>query len=99
MSGERDSPATRSDPDLASPPEHINVAASLADLARSQPNALAVAVSEGRNPDGTARYAELTALELHTRSDRIAHALVGVGIGPGVRTVLMVTPRDRKSVV
>ena len=73
-------------------PDHINVAAFLADLALSQPGALAVAVSDGRNPDGTARYAELTALELHRRSDRIAHALVGVGIGPGVRTVLMVKP-------
>ena len=71
---------------------HRNVAAFLADLASSQPNALAVAVSEGRNPDGTARYAELSALDLHRRSDRIAHALVGVGIGSGVRTVLMVPP-------
>ena len=69
-----------------------NVAASLADLARSQPDALAVAVSEGRNPDASARYSELTALELHRRSDRIAHALVGVGISCGVRTVLMVHP-------
>ncbi len=73
-------------------PDHINVAAFLADLAQSQPGALAVAVADGRNPDGTARYSELTALELHRRSDRIAHALVGVGIGPGVRTVLMVEP-------
>ena len=72
--------------------EHTNVAAFLADLAVSQPDALAVAVSEGRNLDGTARYAELTALELHRRSDRIAHALVGVGIEAGVRTVLMVEP-------
>ena len=73
-------------------PDHINVAAFLADLAGSQPDALAVAVSDGRNSDGMARYAELSALELHRRSDRIAHALVGVGIGSGVRTVLMVQP-------
>jgi acyl-CoA synthetase (AMP-forming)/AMP-acid ligase II len=73
-------------------PEHVNVAAFLGDLARSQPDALAVAVSDGRNLDGTARYAELTALELHRRSDRIAHALVSVGIGSGVRTALMVKP-------
>ncbi len=70
----------------------VNVAAFLAALAESQPDALAVAVADGRNPDGTARYAELTSLELHRRSDRIAHALVGIGIGPGVRTVLMVKP-------
>lgn len=85
-------PVTRSDAAVERSPDHINVAAFLADLARSQPDALAVAVSVGRNQDGTARYAELTALELHRRSDRIAHALVGVGIGPGVRTVLMVEP-------
>ena len=98
MSGEEDAPTPDSGPPagtdaaLEHSPDHINVAAFLADLARSQPEALAVAVSDGRNPDGSARYAELTALELHRRSDRIAHALVGVGIGSGVRTVLMVEP-------
>ncbi len=98
MSGEGDGataetgPPAGADPAVKPSPGHINVAAFLADLARSQPDALAVAVSDGRNPDGSARYSELTALELHRRSDRIAHALVGVGIGPGVRTVLMVEP-------
>lgn len=98
MSGEGDGATAETGPPAgadAAPersPEHINVAAFLVDLARSQPDALAVAVSDGRNPDGSARYSELTALELHRRSDRIAHALVGVGIGPGVRTVLMVEP-------
>ena len=98
MSGEGDGPTPESEPPAGTDAtversaDHINVAAFLADLARSQPDALAVAVSHGRNPDGSARYAELTALELHRRSDRIAHALVGVGIGPGVRTVLMVEP-------
>ena len=89
--GDRPSPA-RSDAAVERSPDHINVAAFLADLAGSQPDALAVAVSDGRNPDGTARYAELTSLELHRRSDRIAHGLVGAGIGPGIRTVLMVQP-------
>ena len=86
------SPPEGSDTVTEHPPDHINVAAFLADLARSQPSALAVAVSQGRKPDGSAHYAELTALELHRRSDRIAHGLVEVGIGPGVRTVLMVEP-------
>ena len=71
---------------------HVNVAAYLPDMAARQPDTLAVAVAAGRNPDGTARYVRLTALELDRRSDRIAHALVRVGIGEGVRTVLMVTP-------
>ena len=93
MKGDGDRPPPDgSDVAVEHSPDHINVAAFLADLARSQPGALAVAVSDGRNPDGTARYAELTALELHRRSDRIAHALVGIGIGTGVRTVLMVKP-------
>jgi len=64
----------------------------LPDMARKQPESLAVAVAIGRNPDGTGRYATLTAAELDRRSDRIAHALVDIGIGEGVRTVLMVKP-------
>ena len=93
MNGDGDRlPPDGSEATVQRSPDHINVAAFLADLARSQPRALAVAVADGRNPDGTPRYAELTALELHRRSDRIAHALVGVGIGTGVRTVLMVEP-------
>lgn len=71
---------------------HVNVAAYLPEMAVRQPDTLAVAVAAGRNPDGTARYARLTALELDRRSDRTAHALVGVGIGEGVRAVLMVKP-------
>ncbi len=71
---------------------HVNVAAYLPEMAVRQPDTLAVAVAAGRNPDGTARYARLTAFELDRRSDRIAHALVGVGIGEGVRAVLMVKP-------
>ena len=73
MSGDADGPLSDgSDAAVERSPDHVNVAAFLADLARSQPGALAVAVSDGRNPDGTARYAELSALELHRRSDRIA---------------------------
>jgi acyl-CoA synthetase (AMP-forming)/AMP-acid ligase II len=71
---------------------HGNVAAYLPEMAARQPDTLAVAVATGSNRDGTARYARLTALELDRRSDRIAHALVGVGIGEGVRAVLMVEP-------
>ena len=71
---------------------HVNVGAYLPEMARRQPDALAVAVAVGRNADGTGRYVRLTAAELDRRSDRIAHALVGVGIGEGVRTVLMTRP-------
>lgn len=88
------SPTTTPNPTNAPSPSvrYCNVAAYLPEMATRQPDALAVAVATGRNPDGTARYDRLTALELDRRSDRIAHALVDVGIGEGVRTVLMVTP-------
>ncbi len=79
-------------PSPAHPARHVNVGAYLPEMARRQPDALAVAVAAGRNPDGTGRYAELTAAELNRRSDRIAHALMDIGIGEGVRTVLMVKP-------
>jgi acyl-CoA synthetase (AMP-forming)/AMP-acid ligase II len=79
-------------PDAIPSPGHANVGAYLPDMARKQPESLAVAVAIGRNPDGTGRYATLTAAELDRRSDRIAHALVDIGIGEGVRTVLMVKP-------
>ena len=46
------------DPAELPPPDHVNVAAFLADLAQSQPDTLAVAVAEGRGSDGAARYAE-----------------------------------------
>ncbi|MED5563775.1 MAG: hypothetical protein VYB16_04670, partial [Gemmatimonadota bacterium] len=68
MSGDADDPLSDgSDAAVERSPDHVNVAAFLADLARSQPGALAVAVSDGRNPDGTARYAELSSLGLHRR--------------------------------
>ncbi len=87
-------PTVASDPTAAPSPivRHGNVAAYLPEMAKRQPDTLAVAVAAGRNPDGTARYSQLTALELDRRSDRIAHGLAGVGIGEGVRTVLMVRP-------
>lgn len=71
--------------------EPLNVAAHLPALAAAQPDALSVAVAQP-GPGGTTRYATMTASELNRRSDRVAHALVGAGIGRGTRTVLMVKP-------
>ncbi|MEE9383394.1 MAG: fatty acid CoA ligase family protein [Nannocystaceae bacterium] len=68
---------------------HINVAAYLPQIARRQPDLLAVAVA---CPGKIGRYVTLTTAELNRRSDRIAHGLVAMGIGEGVRTVLMVKP-------
>lgn len=64
----------------------LNVAAYLPLLAKAQPDALSVAVATSRG------YQEMTAAELDRRSDRVAHALVRVGIQRGTRTVLMVKP-------
>lgn len=64
-----------------------NVAAHLESMARQQPDALAVAVA-----NRTGGYDRLDCAGLNRRCDRVAHALESVGIGPGVRTVLMVPP-------
>ena len=69
--------------------EHTNVAAYLPEMARAQPDALAVACATPGGPD---RYAKMTAAQLDRRSDRIAHGLVSAGIVEGTRTVLMVKP-------
>lgn len=73
-------------------PAHVNVAAYLPEMAKRQPDALAVAVADGRGPDGKARYVTMTAAELDRRSDRVAHALTSVGVVEGTRAVLMVKP-------
>ncbi|UFS70035.1 AMP-binding protein [Geomonas sp. RF6] len=62
----------------------VNIAAHLPEMARLQPETPAIIfLKENRT---------LSFRELDRLSDRIAHALVGHGIGRGVRTVLMVTP-------
>jgi olefin beta-lactone synthetase len=64
----------------------INVAAYLPEMARRQPDALAVAVA------GRGGFRRLSCAELDRACDRAAHALVGIGIKKGTRTVLMVKP-------
>ena len=66
-----------------------NVASYLPDMASSQPDTLAVAVADRRSPDG---YKRLSASDLNRLCDRVAHALKGIGVAPGTRTVLMVRP-------
>jgi len=78
-----------SEPSGSSSP--LNVAAYLPLLAQAQPDVLSVAIARP-GPAGTSRYDTLTASELDRRSDRVAHALVSVGIERGTRTVLMVKP-------
>ena len=70
-----------------------NIAATLPELARTQPRQIAIRCPGRRGPDGMARYdLTLTYAELDQRSDAIAAGLVKYGIGRNTRTVVMVRP-------
>jgi acyl-CoA synthetase (AMP-forming)/AMP-acid ligase II len=70
----------------------VNVAAHLPARARLQPQTLAIVQPHGRDRHGRYRYRHYTYRELDAESDCLARGLERVGIGRGVRTVLMVTP-------
>ena len=70
----------------------MNIASHLPDMAKRQPDALAVVVQGARDDSGDYAYTRVTAKELDEESNKVAHGLEGIGIGPGTRTVLMVTP-------
>src|SRR5262249_10653098 len=57
-----------------------------------RPHALAVVCPHGRDRQGRVSYTHNTFRQLDTESDRLAHGLTRLGIGRGVRTVLMVRP-------
>ncbi len=67
-----------------------NIARHLPIMAERQPGALAVAQQLRRGKSFT--YRSYTARDLDRESNRLARGLQRIGIGPGVRTVLMVTP-------
>ena len=69
-----------------------NIAAHLPEMARLQPETPALFSPVGRHPDGSPRYTATSYRQLDAESDRIAHALETIGIGRGVRTVLMLLP-------
>lgn len=69
-----------------------NIAAHLPKIAREQPFVPAVFAPAGRDGRGRPRYVHWTYRQLDEESDRLARGLREVGIGPGVRTVLMVPP-------
>lgn len=70
----------------------MNIASHLPDMAKRQPDALAVVVQGARDASGNYAYTRVTAKELDEESNKVAHGLQRIGIGPGTRTVLMVTP-------
>ncbi len=67
-----------------------NIARHLPVMAAQQPEALAVAQQIRSGSSFT--YRSYTAHELDCESNRLARGLQAIGVGPGVRTVLMVTP-------
>jgi len=69
-----------------------NIASSLADAARSRPYATAVACPVGHDRAMRVCYTHWTFRQLDRESDVLARGLEAVGIGRGVRTVLMVKP-------
>ncbi len=64
----------------------VNIASHLPAMAAQQPDMIAVRCPSGRG------YASYTYAELEQRSNRVASGLAAIGIGRGVRTVLMVKP-------
>src|SRR5579875_1542235 len=70
----------------------VNIATSLVTMAQSQPQTLAIAQPFGRDRHGRIRYRHYTYRELDAESDALARGFQQIGIGRGVRTVLMVTP-------
>jgi acyl-CoA synthetase (AMP-forming)/AMP-acid ligase II len=70
----------------------LNIAAHLPARAAERPQTLAIVQPRGRDRLGRVRYRHLTFRELDADSDRLAAGLEKVGIGRGVRTVLMVSP-------
>lgn len=73
-------------------PSQVNIAAHLPRAAQQRPYALAVVNPEGRTRQGQACYSHFTYQQLDEESDAIARGLVEMGVGRGVRTVLMVKP-------
>ncbi|MEJ2095825.1 MAG: fatty acid CoA ligase family protein [Deltaproteobacteria bacterium] len=73
--------------------ETVNVAAYLTRMAEKRPYQRAVVVSAGRQANGyPAAYAHLTFRQLERETDCLAYGLDEMGIGRGMRTILMVQP-------
>jgi len=78
----------------AKAPNHriVNVATYLRKMARSQPYKRAVVAPWKRDHNGRVAYTHLTFRQLDVESDRMAQGLDNIGVGRGVRTILMVKP-------
>jgi acyl-CoA synthetase (AMP-forming)/AMP-acid ligase II len=72
--------------------DSANIASALTRMARERPHQIAIFVPCGRDLAGRAAHTHLTYAQLDEESDAIACGLDRIGIGRGVRTVLMVRP-------
>jgi len=72
--------------------ETVNIASHLPILAAAQPHTPAVVFPHSRDKSGRVSYTHYTFRQLDDESRRLARGLLRIGIGPGVRTVLMVKP-------
>lgn len=70
----------------------VNIATHLKEMARQRPEQMAVMFPEGRDSAGRTAYTNYTYQRLDATSDLLAEGLKHIGIGRGVRTVLMVPP-------
>lgn len=70
----------------------MNISSYLRQMAKEFPCKRAVVYPVGKDKYGRVLYSHLTFHQLDKESDRLAHSLERVGIGRGIRTVLMVKP-------
>ena len=70
----------------------VNIASHLKDMARHHPDQLAVLFPSSRDGTGRTEYSSFTYKKLDEQSDFLAAGLDDIGIGRGVKTVLMVPP-------
>lgn len=71
-----------------------NIADALRACAREAPERIALRVPAGRGADGAGAWRTLSYGELDRASDSLAAGLAAIGIGEGVRAVLMVRPGE-----
>lgn len=70
----------------------VNIASHLKEMAQQVPEQLAVLFPTGRDQSGQTVYSSYTYRRLDEESDFVAAGLDSIGIGRGVKTVLMVPP-------
>ncbi len=70
----------------------VNIASHLKDMAQHHPDQLAVMFPASRDGKGQTEYSSFTYKKLDEESDFLAAGLDAIGIGRGVKTVLMVPP-------